>query len=285
MVMYMKKTVLMLATVAMLASCGDSDRQKAVVEGKLDSLQTVINQKDSEINDMMGAFNEIQDGFAQINAAEGRVNLYSENAEKNMDDLKENMEFIQKTMAENRKKIEELQVQLKKSGIKASKLQEAVSRLAEQMKAKDAKIAELHAQLAQKDVRIAELGDAITDLSAAKEQVEQQKNDAETIVHNQDIQLNTAWYVYGTKKELKDRKILVDGDVLKDGDFDKDYFTKIDIREMKVFPFGAKTAKVLTTHPADSYTLLKDSQGFYTLRVTDPTKFWSVSKYLVVRVK
>lgn len=281
----MKKTVLMLATVAMLASCGDSDRQKAVVEGKLDSLQTVINQKDSEINDMMGAFNEIQDGFAQINAAEGRVNLYSENAERNMGDLKENMEFIQKTMAENRKKIEELQVQLKKSGIKASKLQEAVSRLAEQMKAKDAEIAELHAQLAQKDVRIAELGDAITDLSAAKEQVEQQKNDAETIVHNQDIQLNTAWYVYGTKKELKDRKILVDGDVLKDGDFDKDYFTKIDIREMKAFPFGAKSAKVLTTHPADSYTLLKDSQGFYTLRVTDPTKFWSVSKYLVVRVK
>ena len=41
----------------------------------------------------------------------------------------------------------------------------------------------------------------------------------------------------------------------------------------------------MTNHPAGSYSLDKDAQGQYTLRVLDPQKFWSVSKYLVIVVK
>ena len=37
------------------------------------------------------------------------------------------------------------------------------------------------------------------------------------------------WY----KSELKDQKILKNGDVLKNDDFNKDYFTQIDIRTDK----------------------------------------------------
>ena len=84
---------------------------------------------------------------------------------------------------------------------------------------------------------------------------------------------------------MKDHKILVKGDVLENEDFDKDYFTKIDIRKTTSIPLGSKYAKMYTTHPAGSYSLLKDSNGEYTLRISDPAKFWSVSKYLVIRVK
>ena len=48
---------------------------------------------------------------------------------------------------------------------------------------------------------------------------------------DQDKEINTAWFVYGTKTELKDQGILKSGDVLKQGDFNRDYFTKIDIRQ------------------------------------------------------
>lgn len=281
----MKKILITMACTAMLVSCNQSSDQTARINGRLDSLQTVINQKDNELNELMGTFNEIQQGFDLINEAEGRVNLYKENAENNAQDLKENMEFIQKTMEENRKKIEELQAQLKKSGINSAKLQEAVNKLSAQMKQKDKEIEELHAQLAMKDVRIAELGQSVDQLSAENEEIRKAKEETEKVADEQDAMLNTAWFVYGTKSELKERKILVDGDVLKDSNFDADYFTKIDIRNTTVFPFRSKSAKVLTTHPTDSYTLLKDSKGEYTLRVTDASKFWSVSKYLVVRVK
>ena len=80
-------------------------------------------------------------------------------------------------------------------------------------------------------------------------------------------------------------QFLSKGDVLKNGDFNKDYFTPIDIRYDKEIKLYSKNAKVLTTHPAGSYALEKDSNGQYEIHITNPTKFWSVSKYLVVQVK
>ena len=96
--------------------------------------------------------------------------------------------------------------------------------------------------------------------------------------------MNTAWYVFGTKKELKDQRIVEGGKVLQ-ANFNKSYFTKIDIRVDKVVNLYSKSAKILTTHPSSSYTLTRDANKQYTLRITNPELFWSTSKYLVVVVK
>ena len=107
----------------------------------------------------------------------------------------------------------------------------------------------------------------------------------------QDKALNAAWFVFGTKKELKDQRILTNtgvfkkGDLMQDDKMNKDYFTQIDIRTTKEIKLYSKSADVLTTHPAGSYALEKDNKGQLTLKITDPTKFWSVSKYLVIQVK
>ncbi len=279
----MKKIFVAIACVAMLVSCGQSEKERA--KTVIDSLQTVINEKDTEINDLMGTFNEIQAGFDQINAAEGRVNLYTKNAENNVKDLEENIAFLQQTMESNRQKIADLEKKLKDSGINSSKLKEAVNKLSAQLKQKTKELTEIHAQLAQKDVRIAQLGDFLARMADENASLEQGKAESDAIVSRQDAQLNTAWYVYGTKSELKAHKVLEDGDVLRNANFNADYFTKIDIRKQTVFPVKSKYAKVLTTHPEDSYTLVKDDNGLYTLSVTDVAKFWSISKYLVVRVK
>ena len=60
----------------MFASCGNNEK-KAPVDNveQNDSLQRIISQKDSEINDMMETFNQIQQGLQEINEAEKRVNL------------------------------------------------------------------------------------------------------------------------------------------------------------------------------------------------------------------
>ena len=67
--------------------------------------------------------------------------------------------------------------------------------------------------------------------------------------------------------------------------FNKEYFTKIDIRVDKEIKLYSKSAKLLTTHPASAYTLQQDANKQYVLRITDPQAFWSTSKYLVVQVK
>lgn len=274
------------AMASALMACNEGMKGNDNGDRERDSLRNIIDQKDNEINDLMGTFNEIQQGFDLINEAEGRVNMLKDNAENNSsrENIRENMTFIQETMEENRRKIEELENKLSSSTINSSKLKETISNLTLQLNAKTAEIEALRAQLAEKDVMIAELGTAVNTLKDENAQVKQQKDEVEQIAKNQDSQLNTAWYVFGTSKELKEQGILQKGEVLK-GDYNKEYFTKIDIRKVNVISLESKSASLLTNHPAGSYTLLKDSKGEYTLRITDAQKFWSVSKYLVVKVK
>ena len=274
------------AIASALMACNEGMKGSGNVDRERDSLRNIIDQKDNEINDLMGTFNEIQQGFDLINEAEGRVNMLKDNAENNSsrENIRENMTFIQETMEENRRKIEELENKLSSSTINSSKLKETISNLTLQLNTKTAELEALRAQLAEKDVMIAELGTAVNTLKDENAQVKQQKDEVEQIAKNQDSQLNTAWYVFGTSKELKEQGILQKGEVLK-GDYNKEYFTKIDIRKVNVISLESKSASLLTNHPAGSYTLLKDSKGEYTLRITDAQKFWSVSKYLVVKVK
>ena len=274
------------AVAGCLVACDGGNGGKDSVESEKDSLRSVIEQKDNEINDLMGTFNEIQQGFDLINEAEGRVNMLKGNAERNnmAENIRENMEFIQQTLAENKRKIAELENKLNSSSINSSKLKEAVNRLMGQLKEKDEEIELLRSELAEKNVMIAALDSTVNVLKDENAEIRRDRDVSDEIARNQDVQLNTAWYVFGTSKELKEQGILQKGEVLK-GEYNKNYFTKIDIRKVNVIPLESRYAELLTNHPANSYSLLKDSKGEYTLRITDASKFWSVSKYLVVRVK
>ena len=273
------------AVAGCLVACDGGNGGKDSVESEKDSLRSVIEQKDNEINDLMGTFNEIQQGFDLINEAEGRVNMLKGNAERNnmAENIRENMEFIQQTLAENKRKIAELENKLNSSSINSSKLKEAVNRLMGQLKEKDEEIELLRSELAEKNVMIAALDSTVNVLKDENAEIRRDRDVSDEIARNQDVQLNTAWYVFGTSKELKEQGILQKGEVLK-GEYNKNYFTKIDIRKVNVIPLESRYAELLTNHPANSYSLLKDSKGEYTLRITDAAKFWSVSKYLVVRV-
>ena len=278
------KLLSMLVVASVLVSCDGLLKGGADNDRERDSLRNIIDQKDNEINDLMGTFNEIQQGFDLINAAEGRVQTMKEGIGNSSEAIQENMTFIQETLDANRRKIEELTSKLNSSSINSAKLKETINSLTKQLNEKNAEIEKLRAQLAEKDVVIEELGNTVTTLKDENTQVRQQKEATEQIARTQDAQLNTAWYVYGTSKELKAQGVLSKGEVLQ-GEYNKNYFTKIDIRKVTVIPFEAKHARILTTHPDGSYTLLKDSKGEYTLRITDPATFWSVSKYLVVKVR
>ena len=67
--------------------------------------------------------------------------------------------------------------------------------------------------------------------------------------------------------------------------FNRDYFTKIDIRVTKEIKLYSRSAKMMTSHPSGSYTLQRDANKQYVLRITNPQSFWSTSKYLVILVK
>ena len=201
------------------------------------------------------------------------------------------IEFIRKQMEENKEQIAKLQSMLKNSKNSSVQLKRAVESLTQELAAKTQRIEELQAELASKNIRIQELDAAVTGLATDKEELTAENEAKAKTVAEQDKALNTAWFVFGTKKELKDQKILTNtglfkkGQVLKDSDINKEYFTQVDIRTTKEIKLYSKDAELLTTHPAGSYALEKDDKGQLILKITNPKNFWSVSKYLVIQVK
>ena len=186
----------------------------------------------------------------------------------------------------NKERIAKLREQLKESSFNTSKLQATIESLNKELESKTARIEELQAELDSKNAHIAHQDKQISELNTNVNSLTADSAAKARAVEQQDKQLNTAWYVFGTKKELREQHILEGTNkVLKGNNFNKDYFTKIDIRVDKVIKLYSKSAKLLTNHPAGSYSLDKDARGMYTLRITNPTTFWSVSKYLVVVVK
>lgn len=284
----MKKIILCAACVAMLGACQNgNNKQEDAFAAERDSLMQVINDKDSELNEIMGTVNEIQEGFRRINEAEGRITVNNGDVESETSKqvIRENMQYIQDAMAQNRAMLEQLKEKLRASGLNGDKLQKMVDDLTAQLEAKNARLQELEAQLAEKDIVIAQKEEKITELNENVSSLsEENKAKSQTVVA-QDEKLHTAWYVFGTKSELKGQKILQDGNVLTNGNFNKDYFTKVDIRYDKEIKLYSKSAKLLTNHPAGSYKLEKDAKGQYILRITAPETFWSVSKYLVIQVR
>lgn len=250
-----------------------------------DSLNDIIAQKDSEINDLMGTFNEVQEGLRQISEAENRVALAkSGEGANNKQKLKEDIQFIANQMKKNKELIAELNKKLEGSSLQATQLKKTIESLTAELAEKEKQLQTLREELDSKDIHIAALDESINNLNTNVSNLKTESQNKTATINAQDKQLNTAWYVFGTKKELKGQHIMEDGKVMS-GNFNKNYFTKIDIRNTTEIKLYSKSVKLLTAHPSSSYSLVRDANKQYTLRITNPQIFWSTSKYLVIQVK
>ena len=287
----MKKLLVLILGVVMLSACGNMKRNESL-QAQNDSLNLALDARDAELERIMSAFNEVQEGFRLINEAESRVDLQSETIEgmSDVDKIKDNIRYITEKLQSNRERIAELEAQLKNSKYASSQLKTAVANLNKELLAKTQQIETLQTELAAKNIRIAELDDVVAGLHKDVNYLTTENMAKDAILASQDKALNTAWFVFGTKSELKNEKIVSQklfqkAKVLKDEDFNKDYFTQIDIRKDKEIKLYSKDAELLTTHPSGSYELVRDEKKELSLVITEPSKFWSVSRYLVIQVK
>ena len=265
----MKKLFFIAACVLSLAAC-NQDKKPAISPEQIqnDSLRAIITARDNEINDMMGTLNEIQQGFAEISEAENRVTVAKDGEGRDKTAvIKENIQFIAQRMQENRDLIKKLQEQLRTTGFKGEQMQKAIESLNAQLVEKDKELRALRAELEKKNIHIKELDQTISGLNSdvaalqtdkqnlqtdkqnlqtEKQNLQNESNRKTETINTQDKQLNTAWFAFGTKKELKRQNVLVKGKVLQ-GSFNKNYFTKIDIRETRELKLYSKNAKILIT--------------------------------------
>jgi uncharacterized coiled-coil protein SlyX len=191
---------------------------------------------------------------------------------------------IHQMLTRNKQTIAALQAKLKKSNGRTAELEQMIEMLNGKIAEKDAELVTLREDLAKLNIKVQELSTNVKDLTA--------ENEAKALeLEAKANELNTAWFAKGTKKELRDNNVITrEGGFLGIGrstnvskDFNADYFTRVDIRSLKFLPLNARKAKVVTSHPSDSYRISGDRKAD-TLFITNSAKFWSASKYLVIQI-
>lgn len=283
----MKKLILFAVCSVFIVSCTNFGSKKDALKAENDSLAYELANKNAELDEILNSFNEIQASFQEINEAENRIDLNSRDLEgkSSTEKLKEDILYINEKLKQNRARIAELEDKLAKSTYQSTQFKKTIKNLTAELAQKEEQIRTLRAELESKNIRIKELDNTVSDLNKNVSDLSAENDAKAKAIEIQETALNTAWYVFGTKSELKEQKILKNGSVLKDDSYNKDYFTQIDIRTLTEIKLYSKRAELLTNHPKGSYSLVKDSKGQLTLKITKPNEFWSISKYLVIQVR
>ncbi|MDR2913817.1 MAG: hypothetical protein LBV74_03130 [Tannerella sp.] len=287
----MKKVLAFCAFIIALTACTQFSSEYKRTKQENDSLKLQLKKGEVEMDEMLSILNAVEDDIQSIREAEDFLTIQkdSEFSVSKREQIKNNMTLITETLKRNKQQLAELQEKLNASGVKSSALQKTIDRLTKDLNEKGETIVKLQSELGQKDEEIKQLAQQVEGLNADVQILEDVNISQNERLNEQEQTLNTVFYCFGTKKELKEQNILTGGGLFSkskalEGDFNKDYFISIDKRQVTAIPLYASKAKIKTNHPEDTYNFHKDPDGNLTLEIKDTTKFWSLSKYLVIEV-
>ncbi|MEI6851517.1 MAG: hypothetical protein WCL06_01695 [Bacteroidota bacterium] len=279
----MKKFLIILVCFLPLAwSCnngtGPDGKSTDPKDQQIEQLQKQLVAKDSSANDMFKFINEVEDNLNVVEASQMKITAENKGNVENKPDVKESIkdhiQNINTLLEKNKELIKKLESSLRKSNMKVSNLEKTIAMLNEQMATKDAEIADLKVQLEKLNFTVTELNAKIVDLSAESTQKSQQ-------IDQQTVELNTAYYVIGVKKDLKTKGIIV-GDKVSQK-VNPENYVKVDIRYLTEVKLNVKKAKLLTTHPEGSYEMVMNGKVIDKIAIKNAKSFWSISKFLVIQ--
>lgn len=298
----MKKSILIYALAFFLFSCGgvENSQEYKDLQAKNDSLAAAAASDEKNLEEYTQMMNEIEanlDSVAKDQLAVAELNKEGyQNQKEKIDAM---ISAIDSYMETNNRKLAELERKSKKSSGKNKALQKMISTLKKTLADKEAEIVTMRSTIAGLETKVEELSATVTE----KESVIAQKESELTAKDNdlvekqktidaKESELSTGYYVYGTKKELvemglikKEGGVLGMGKTAKISDrLDNSKFKKINTKTLSEIKLGiAKKKKLITTHPGDAY-FFSSSGSEIVLKISDPAKFWSLSKYCIVEI-
>ena len=294
----MKKLIFALVIPVMMlgAGCTQQKEEVAMLKAKNDSLISITLAKDSMVQDFVNTFNDIQSNLDSIKMKEKIISKTaggnSETRTLSKEQINSDINQIYKLQQDNRAMVASLRSKLKNAGVHTVQLEQMIESLTQQIEEKDVQIAQLKDDLTKVNIQVTDLTSKVGNLNTNIDSLSTVNMEKQKVIEAKTVELNTAYYVIGTTKVLKEKKI-----VTKEGGFiglgrtkeltpeiDKNSLTKVDISQLSVIPIMKSKVTVLSTHPKNSYRLtgehLSDS-----LVITNQKEFWSLSKVLVVNVK
>jgi chromosome segregation ATPase len=275
-------------------SCENYEEQLAQAKSEYDALLAQTQSKDSAMLNLVTTFNEIDENLQAIKEKEKIINsnLTSEGVPKDHQQrILDDIQSIYSMMESNKAKVQELNEKLRRVRRQLKNSDQKLDAATKQLMEYEKMISSLTKQLEQKDVQIAKLTTQLTKLNFELDSLRSEYLAATSLNELQEGELNTAYYVFDTKKSLKENNVIESkGGVVGIGstkalkqDFNKSYFTKINIQETKSISLYAKKAELLTNHPTEAYDLVEKDGQIEKIIIKDPTAFWGTSKYLVIQ--
>ncbi|MFW6257627.1 MAG: hypothetical protein ACOC11_02470 [Prolixibacteraceae bacterium] len=291
----MRSTIVILILI-FFASCENYKEDAERLQMKVDSLQNVAEQKDESIENFLNDFTEIQANLDSIKKMEELLAVPEEPEQAISENRKQrimaDIATMNRLLQKNRELISSLRSRINSSNFQTGKMESMVNELEqltqnlqENIQEKDEEIANLTEKVEEQSEDISRMGERI-------EEMEQRRARQLDSLKLQEAELNKAYYIVGSVKELKEQGIVErEGGILGIGrtpvikeDFPKEMFTEVDIREFRSLSLNAKKADVVSVHPIDSYHIAGEDIA-ESLVIDYPEEFWSASRYLVVVTK
>ncbi|MBM3436784.1 MAG: hypothetical protein FJY07_11270 [Bacteroidetes bacterium] len=287
----MKKTLVLLLLIPLFFGCNKQKIEQ--LEARNDSLMQQTNLKDESINEFLASFNEIQENLDSIKAKEmiitEKAETKTELQKKAKDQINEDINTIYSLMVDTRSKLDDVKKKLGKANFQVKELEKMVENFTKQLELKDGEIAVLRTELENMNIQITSLTKDVGDLQQLNVEKEAVIADQQEMINQKTLEVNTAYYAIGTKKELKENNIITaEGGFIGigknkklKGDFNDKLFTKIDIRQVTQIPLPGKKSQIVTTHSINSYKINGEDDNRI-LEIVNKEEFWKSSKYLVI---
>lgn len=269
----------------LLASCAGNEKKEA------DSVAILSEQYSEATNfndSLMLLMGDIYTGLDSINQQEGLLyNLNGSEKADRREEIRQNLANIKARLNANRELLASMEAKLKASNSQNAVLTKTIEQLKAHIAQQDEKIAQLQADLTSArstidtlNVQVAQGREQVKAETEAKEEAQAQAVAAEN-------EANKVFYAIGSNAELKkngllEKKFLGATKIMK-GDYNLNYFTTADKRTLSVIPTNAKKVKIWSNMPADSYEIADAANGTQVIRITNPSKFWSLTPYLIIQ--
>ena len=277
------KALVIFLTVVSLTGCKYKTMSEQLTIDKQD-LTTQLSKSDSTLKAYQYF---IKDAVTKLNALTGKEDAEGQMTSSDVPaSLDRAIEAIAASLQETQKKYKAASGRYANANSKVKELETEISDLKVLVDQKDSLISVLNDKTAA-------LTATIEEQSATIDEIKGVNSELETKIEEITGNLNTAWYTTGAVKDLLENNTIV-----KTGGFlgmcgrvkvlspsiSSGKLQKIDIREKTTFELkcALDDVELITHHPSGSYQLKTVDTETVSLTITDASKFWEASRYLVI---
>ena len=273
------------ALMCTMIACGDKTKSNP----EADSLRTQLSAQMEEMDEMNLFLDAVNMSMDSVVNMEGTVlRTTGESPLSRKEQIQKNMEAYKLILQQQRERLDILEKKLKDNNAYAGKMQKTIAALKQQLEEKDQAIIKLSEELEQRNFQIEELKDNVDNLNVQVAELEEDSKAKQEEIDEKVNQMNEAYVFIGDKDALKKAGLIEGGSLLKKSklntsNIDKKLFKKVDIRNVKSFQIPDSKPEVLTQMPTGSYEITKTGNNSSELTITDPARFWGVSRFLIIR--